>query len=268
MTGFFTPDGKPFALSFSSLTAASVMTTSSDSLPAPAPDLSPAEGVRLQVEALGRNDTPHEDAGIEAAFTFASPANKRATGPLNRFRRLFDTPADGPMIDHDGATNSEGTQAQVRGGFSHRAGGAGGVPVRPVETGGGAARRLLDDRCRPPGARGGRGWAEDWSPVGDSDGPPYAVLSSQVPARFRVRMCIFGSIQKCTKKITPVKKMADLYSSPAELLRSSIRQSSGSRTAKNFRARSFRQVRAAFSSRPKPPIVGADEAMIVRWIIS
>jgi hypothetical protein len=117
MTGFFTPDGEPFALSFSSLTAASVMTTSSDSLPAPAPDLSPAEGVRLQVEALGRNDTPHEDAGIEAAFTFASPANKRATGPLHRFRRLFDTPADGPMIDHDGATYSdpqvEGTVAQV-----------------------------------------------------------------------------------------------------------------------------------------------------------
>ncbi len=95
----------------------SVMTASPDSLPEPAPDLSPTEVVRLQVEALGTNDSPFEDAGIEAAFNFASPANKRATGPLTRFRRLFDTSAYGPMIDHDGATYSdpqvEGTVARM-----------------------------------------------------------------------------------------------------------------------------------------------------------
>lgn len=85
----------------------SAMTASSDSLPEPAPDLSLTEVVRLQVEALGTNDTPYEDAGIEAAFAFASPANKRATGPLDRFHRLFDTPAYGPMIDHAGATYSD-----------------------------------------------------------------------------------------------------------------------------------------------------------------
>lgn len=50
------------------------------------------EVVRTQVEALGENDTPYEGAGIEAAFNFASPRNKEATGPLDRFRRLFDTP--------------------------------------------------------------------------------------------------------------------------------------------------------------------------------
>lgn len=77
-----------------------------DSLPEPSPALSPTEVVRLQVEALGNNDAPRDDAGIEAAFRFASPANKRATGPLRRFHRLFDTPAYGPMIDHDSATYS------------------------------------------------------------------------------------------------------------------------------------------------------------------
>ena len=82
------------------------MSVPSDSLPEPSPDLSPKEVVRLQVEALGSNDTPREDAGIEAAFNFASPANKRVTGPLARFRRLFETPAYGPMIDHEGATYS------------------------------------------------------------------------------------------------------------------------------------------------------------------
>ena len=82
-------------------------TPPSDTLPEPAPSLSPKEVVRLQVEALGTNDEPYEDAGIEAAFNFASPANKRATGPLRRFRTLFDTPAYGPMIDHEGATYSD-----------------------------------------------------------------------------------------------------------------------------------------------------------------
>lgn len=68
--------------------------------------MSPTEVVRTQVEALGGNDTPHPDAGIEAAFNFASPANKEVTGPLDRFRKLFETPAYAPMIDHEGATYS------------------------------------------------------------------------------------------------------------------------------------------------------------------
>lgn len=82
------------------------MAAAADSLPEPSPELSPREVVQLQVEALGANDEPYEDAGVEAAFNFASPANKRATGPLERFRTLFDSPAYGPMIDHDGATYS------------------------------------------------------------------------------------------------------------------------------------------------------------------
>jgi len=94
------------------------MPTAADSLPEPSPALSPMEVIRLQVEALGSNDTPYEDAGIEAAFNFASPANKRATGPLRRFRRLFETPAYGPMIDHEDATYSapqvDGAVARMR----------------------------------------------------------------------------------------------------------------------------------------------------------
>ena len=91
--------------------------TASDTIPEPSPELSPREVVQLQVEALGTNDEPFAEAGIEAAFNFASPANKRATGPLERFRTLFDTPAYGPMIDHASATYSqvevEGRTAQM-----------------------------------------------------------------------------------------------------------------------------------------------------------
>ena len=88
------------------------MLTASDTIPGPSPELSPREVVQMQVEALGTNDEPFAEAGISAAFNFASPANKRATGPLARFRTLFDTPAYGPMIDHAGATYS---QVQVEG---------------------------------------------------------------------------------------------------------------------------------------------------------
>lgn len=85
------------------------MSTTPDSLPEPSPDLSPEEVVRIQVDALGRNDAPHVDSGIEAAFRFASPANKRVTGPLERFRLLFA----GPMIGHDGARYSEVQQTDT-----------------------------------------------------------------------------------------------------------------------------------------------------------
>lgn len=78
-----------------------------DSIPTPSPNLSPKEVVRLQVDALGDNDSPRPGAGIEAAFNFASPANRRATGPLRRFRTLFETPAYGPMIDHRSAQLSQ-----------------------------------------------------------------------------------------------------------------------------------------------------------------
>ena len=89
------------------------MATSPDSLPAPSPDLSPEEVVRLQVDALGHNDDPYPDAGVGAAFRFASPANKRATGPLKRFRLLFEMEAYSPMIGHEGAQYSEVQQTDA-----------------------------------------------------------------------------------------------------------------------------------------------------------
>lgn len=57
--------------------------------PEPSPDLSPSEVIRIQVEALGDNDRPTPDAGIEAAFRFASPSNRAATGPLDRFTEMI-----------------------------------------------------------------------------------------------------------------------------------------------------------------------------------
>lgn len=53
---------------------------------APAPGLSAARVVEIQVMALQRNDTPSVDAGIVQTWAFAHPKNKSATGPIEHFQ--------------------------------------------------------------------------------------------------------------------------------------------------------------------------------------
>ncbi len=83
----------------------------------PDPSLSPEDVVSIQIEALQQNDTPYEDRGIEVTFNFASPTNKRVTGPLERFKAMVRGPIYGPMINHRSAeyvnVRVEGDFAQV-----------------------------------------------------------------------------------------------------------------------------------------------------------
>lgn len=69
-------------------------------LPTPGPEYGPEEVVRIQLEAFADNDDPVENAGIKTAYNFASPANRRATGPLDRFVKMVEGPRYAPMIDH------------------------------------------------------------------------------------------------------------------------------------------------------------------------
>ena len=64
----------------------------------PNPAMSPEQVVRYQLESLQANNG--NDDGIAATFDFASPANKRMTGPLSRFKGLFDLPRYAPMLNH------------------------------------------------------------------------------------------------------------------------------------------------------------------------
>ena len=66
----------------------------------PGPEYGPADVVRIQVQALANNDAPYRNAGIEIAYRFASPANKRVTGPLRRFIRLLYDPTYRPFLNH------------------------------------------------------------------------------------------------------------------------------------------------------------------------
>lgn len=67
----------------------------------PSPDLTPREVVQIQLHAFGNNNG--EDEGIEIGFRFASPGNRRRTGPLSRFASMLKGPAYGLMLEHDRA---------------------------------------------------------------------------------------------------------------------------------------------------------------------
>ena len=109
--------------------------------PEPSPDLAPEDVIRIQVEALQKNDTPRRDAGIEAAFRFASPGNRAATGPLPRFTEMirrgypdmlgFERAEYGPIQVAEGRAVQAVTLVQANGrrtryvfGLSRQTGGA------------------------------------------------------------------------------------------------------------------------------------------------
>jgi hypothetical protein len=82
-------------------------TADAPGLPQPSTELQPGEVVQIIIDALGKNDYPFPDAGIETTFNFASPANKVNTGPLERFVALVKGPVFGKMINHRDSTLSK-----------------------------------------------------------------------------------------------------------------------------------------------------------------
>jgi hypothetical protein len=67
----------------------------------PSPDLTPTEVVKIQINALRMNN--ESDDGIAVAFRFASPDNRRVTGPLPRFARLVKSSPYSPLLYHSEA---------------------------------------------------------------------------------------------------------------------------------------------------------------------
>ena len=72
-------------------------------LAAPKPEYSPQQAIKLIFDALKTNDTPRENAGIETAFNFASPGNKKVTGPLSKFIPMVKSVNYAAMVDHKSA---------------------------------------------------------------------------------------------------------------------------------------------------------------------
>ena len=83
------------------------MTDDNKGLQSPDPDYGPREVVEIQIEALRSNDEPSEDSGIESAFNFASQNNKRATGPISRFKKMVHNKRYSKLLNHDTADSKD-----------------------------------------------------------------------------------------------------------------------------------------------------------------
>ncbi len=83
---------------------------------APHPSYTPEQVVRIQVESLAGPGGSEE--GIARVFQFASPSNKAATGPFERFSRLVRAPEYAPMLRH---THAEYGPVLVEGSLAFQA---------------------------------------------------------------------------------------------------------------------------------------------------
>ena len=73
----------------------------------PKKDILPSEVVKIQLTGLQNNDSIFKDGGIEQTWNFAHPNNKRATGPLENFKRMIKSDSYQMMIDHLSHTITE-----------------------------------------------------------------------------------------------------------------------------------------------------------------
>jgi len=78
----------------------------------PEADQSPEDVVQLQLTALGLNQELGDNDGIRIAFRFASPSNKMATGPVDKFIGILQNQAYRPMLDYESV---EFAESQTRG---------------------------------------------------------------------------------------------------------------------------------------------------------
>ena len=71
--------------------------------------MDPYDVIKIQLEALKNNDS--QDKGIRQTWLFAHPNNKKATGPLDKFKRMIKSNSYQMMINHISHTITE-----IRGG--------------------------------------------------------------------------------------------------------------------------------------------------------
>ena len=62
--------------------------------------IKPSDVVKIQLLGLQKNNDVFEDSGIEQTWNFAHPNNKKATGPLERFKKMIKGNNYQMMINH------------------------------------------------------------------------------------------------------------------------------------------------------------------------
>ena len=66
----------------------------------PNSQINPSEVVKIQLKSLQKNNDGFQDSGIEQTWNFAHPNNKKATGPLEKFKRMIKGNNYKMMINH------------------------------------------------------------------------------------------------------------------------------------------------------------------------
>ena len=77
----------------------------------PNSNIKPYEVVKIQLLGLQKNNELFEDNGIEQTWNFAHPNNKKATGPLDKFKSMIKSNNYQMLINHISHTIT-----QIRGG--------------------------------------------------------------------------------------------------------------------------------------------------------
>ena len=77
----------------------------------PNSNIKPYEVVKIQLLGLQKNNEVFEDNGIEQTWNFAHPNNKKATGPLDKFKSMIKSNNYQMLINHISHTIT-----QIRGG--------------------------------------------------------------------------------------------------------------------------------------------------------
>lgn len=72
----------------------------------PQPSLPAKKVVQIQLSALQFNDSPSKNAGINLTWQFAHPDNREATGPLQRFTAMIQSPHYKSLLNHSSHTIS------------------------------------------------------------------------------------------------------------------------------------------------------------------
>ena len=66
----------------------------------PSVNISPKEVVKIQLNALMKNDSPYKDRGILQTWEFAHPNNQRYTGPIDRFKTMLKGDSFSMLLNH------------------------------------------------------------------------------------------------------------------------------------------------------------------------
>jgi len=83
----------------------------------PTPAITPDQVVAIQLRALQENDLPETDHGIRQTWAFAHPANRAATGPLERFATMIKGATYRDLLNHRSHTITLRQQAADRAQF-------------------------------------------------------------------------------------------------------------------------------------------------------